>query len=80
MYYPTCDCKCNTVFDLIETDDENYDVIDIIAYPCIIIVDLIGNDDVIDIIEYHCIIIITVMNLILLFFLICWRVCDILYD
>ena len=68
------------MFDLIETDEENYDIIDIIAYPCIIIVDLIGNDDVIDIIEYHCIIIITVMNLILLFFLVCLKVNDIWYD
>ena len=69
------------MFDSIETDDANDDVIDIIVYPCIIIVlDLIGNDDVIDIIEYHCIIIITVMNLVPLFFLMCWKDNDIWYN
>ena len=46
--YPTCcsDCRCNIVLDLIGNDD----VIDIIAYHCIIIL------NVIDVIAYHCII------------------------
>ena len=70
------------MFDLIEDVDKQCGVLDIIAYPCIIMVDLIGTDDVryadvIDIIP--CVIIMTVMNLFLLFFLILGRVC-ILYD
>ena len=61
---------CVIIVDLIGTDKVRYlDVIDIIAYTCIIIVELIGTDDVVDIIP--CIIVITVMNLVLLFFLIC---------